>query len=154
MALLIIQILGVFLKIAVLGTGYVGLVAGACFADLGNEVICVDIDRAKVEMLKKGKIPIYEPGLEGLVRKNSSAGRLSFSAGLKDAVRNCEIIFIAVGTPSGEDGSADLKYVKNAAEQIAEAMESPKIIVTKSTVPVGTAELLEGIISGKTRHSF
>src|ERR1041385_5742428 len=128
------------MKIAVIGTGYVGLVVGACFAETGNDVMCVDKDTKKLALLKRGKIPIYEPGLEEIVRRNRSNGRLSFTRDLAAAVRDSTIIFIAVGTPTGEDGSADLQHVLAAAREISRAMNGYKIIVDKSTVPVGTSE--------------
>src|SRR5215510_2072269 len=115
------------MKIAVVGTGYVGLVAGACFAESGNDVVCVDKDDAKVRMLKRGKMPIYEPGLEELVRRNKSEKRLSFTTNLPKAVRDSSVVFIAVGTPQGEDGSADLTHVLAVAGQIAKAMNGYKI---------------------------
>jgi UDPglucose 6-dehydrogenase len=128
------------MKICVIGAGYVGLVAGACFAESGNDVICVDVDEAKIEGLKKGIIPIYEPGLKELVLRNGEEGRLSFTTDIMSAVKASLINFIAVGTPPGEDGSADLKYVLDVARDIARNMESFKIIIDKSTVPVGTAD--------------
>src|SRR5215467_8300497 len=121
------------MKIAVIGTGYVGLVVGACFAETGNNVICVDKDSAKIRTLGRGKIPIYEPGLEELVRRNTAEHRLTFTTNLPDAVRRSEIVFIAVGTPTGEDGSADLQHVLAAAREIARAMPGYRIIVDKST---------------------
>src|SRR5918995_1745298 len=127
------------MKIAVIGTGYVGLVAGACFAESGNDVVCVDKDAAKVRMLRRGKMPIYEPGLEELVRRNRQEHRLSFTTTLAKAVRDSTIVFIAVGTPQGEDGSADLQHVLGVAGDVARAMNGYKVIVAKSTVPVGTA---------------
>lgn len=130
------------MKLAVIGSGYVGLVTAACFADMGNTVICMDNDTRKIDMLLKGEIPIFEPGLKELVLHNSSAGRLIFSTDIGYAVRDSQIIFIAVGTPPGEDGSADLQYVLAVAEDIATHMQSPKIVVDKSTVPVGTADLV------------
>ena len=142
------------MKIAVIGTGYVGLVVGACFAETGNDVICVDKDAAKVAMLRRGRIPIYEPGLEEIVRSNRALKRLSFTRNLADAVRQSEVIFIAVGTPTGEDGAADLKHVLGAAEEIARAMNGYKVIVDKSTVPVGTSELVRKAVAAKTRHPF
>ena len=141
------------MKVAVIGTGYVGLVAGACLSDLGNDVVCVDIDAAKIKMLEEGKIPIYEPCLDDVVIRNRQAKRLTFTTSLPDAVKASEIIFIAVGTPPGEDGSSDLKYVKQVACRIADSMDSYKIVVNKSTVPVGTAELVKEIISEKTSHA-
>jgi UDPglucose 6-dehydrogenase len=134
------------MNIAVVGTGYVGLVAGACFAETGNEVICVDVNEQKVNDLRNGKVPIFEPGLEDLVKSNTKAGRLTFTTSLKDAVRASEIIFIAVGTPQDEDGSADLTHVLNVARGIGEFMDAPKIVVDKSTVPVGTADRVKAAI--------
>jgi UDPglucose 6-dehydrogenase len=142
------------MKVAVVGTGYVGLVAGACFAESGNDVVCVDKDEAKVRTLKRGKMPIYEPGLEELVRRNRNEGRLSFTTTLPKAVRDSTIIFIAVGTPQGEDGSADLKYVLGVATDIAAAMNGYKVIVNKSTVPVGTSEKVREVIRRGTTHPF
>ncbi|MDQ2094050.1 UDP-glucose dehydrogenase family protein [Rhodalgimonas zhirmunskyi] len=127
------------MKIAMIGTGYVGLVSGVCFSDFGHDVICVDKDPAKIEMLERGEVPIYEPGLEQLMAKNVAAGRLSFSGDLAAAVQQAEAVFIAVGTPTRRgDGHADLSYVMAAAEDIARAADGYKVIVTKSTVPVGT----------------
>src|SRR5687767_15209199 len=117
------------MKISVVGTGYVGLVAGACFAESGSDVICVDKDDAKVRMLKRGKMPIYEPGLEELVRRNRAEGRLAFTTNLPKSVRDSSVIFIAVGTPQGEDGSADLRHVLGVAGEIAKAMNGYKIVV-------------------------
>ena len=142
------------MKISVIGTGYVGLVVGACFAETGNQVICVDKDAAKVSMLKRGKIPIYEPGLEELVRRNADEKRLEFTRNLADAVRRSDVIFIAVGTPTGEDGSADLQHVLGAATEIARAMNGYKVIVDKSTVPAGTAELVRRTIQKHTTQPF
>jgi UDPglucose 6-dehydrogenase len=142
------------MKLCVIGTGYVGLVAGTCFANSGNTVRCVDIDKDKIEKLNKGIIPIYEPGLAELVESNVKKDRLFFTTSLKEAVENSEIIFIAVGTPEGEDGSADLSYVLKAAKDIAQYMNGYKIIVNKSTVPVGTAEKVKKIVSKNTNCSF
>ena len=127
------------MKIAVVGTGYVGLVTGTCFAEVGIDVICVDIDQKKIDFLHQGILPIYEPGLEEMVNRNVEKGRLNFSTNLAEAIQDCDVAFIAVGTPPGEDGSADLKYVLAVARGIGEHMSSYAVIVTKSTVPVGTA---------------
>lgn len=133
-------------RIAVAGTGYVGLVAGACLADFGNQVICVDQVEDKISSLRAGRIPFYEPGLEELVSRNLAEGRLSFSADLAGAVRTSEVIFIAVGTPEGEDGAVDLSQVDGAAREVAEAMDGYSVIVQKSTVPVGTARRIRSVI--------
>ena len=142
------------MKISVVGTGYVGLVVGACLAENGHEVICVDKDEAKVRALQKGKIPIYEPGLEELVKRNRVEKRLSFTTTLPRAVRQTQIIFIAVGTPEAEDGSADLQHVLGVARDVARAMNGYKVIVDKSTVPVGTAERVREVIRRETTHPF
>ncbi len=136
-------------NIAVIGVGYVGLVTGACFADLGNRVICLDINEERIENLKKGIMPIYEPGLEELVERNVRAGRLSFTTSYAEAIRDAEFAFIAVGTPEGVDGEADLRYVRMAAESIAEVLDHPIIIVNKSTVPVGTGDWVADIIRAR-----
>ncbi|MCD6290952.1 MAG: UDP-glucose/GDP-mannose dehydrogenase family protein [Anaerolineae bacterium] len=132
--------------ICVIGVGYVGLVTGTCFADLGNRVVCVDIDEEKIEGLNAGVMPIYEPGLEEMVRRNQAAGRLSFTTSYAEGLRDAEFVFIAVGTPSDVDGEADLRYVRMAAESIAEHMDHPLIIVNKSTVPVGTGDWVAEIV--------
>ena len=142
------------MKIAVVGSGYVGLVVGACLAENGNDVICVDSDAGKIRSLKRGRVPIYEPGLEELVSRNQSEKRLMFSTALPRAVRASQIIFIAVGTPAGEDGSADLKHVINVAKELARAMNGYKVIVTKSTVPPGTAARLREVVRRETTHPF
>jgi UDPglucose 6-dehydrogenase len=148
------EALGRLMKIAVVGTGYVGLVAGACFAESGNDVVCVDKDETKIRILRRGKMPIYEPGLEEIVRRNRTEGRLSFTTNLPKAVRDALVIFIAVGTPQGEDGSADLRHVLGVAGEIAKAMNGYKIIVDKSTVPVGTSERVREVIRRATTHPF
>ncbi|MBD2721775.1 UDP-glucose dehydrogenase family protein [Hymenobacter armeniacus] len=127
------------MKIAIVGTGYVGLVTGTCFAEVGIDVTCIDIDQKKIDNLHKGILPIYEPGLEEMVSRNVEKGRLHFSTNIGEAIKDCDVAFIAVGTPPGEDGSADLKYVLAVARSIGENMNSYGVIVTKSTVPVGTA---------------
>jgi len=142
------------MKIAVVGTGYVGLVAGACFAETGNDVVCVDKDAAKVRTLRKGRMPIFEPGLEELVRRNVAEKRLTFTTLLPKAVRASSVIFIAVGTPQGEDGAADLQQVLGVAREIAAAMNGFKVIVDKSTVPVGTAQKVREIVRRETTHPF
>src|SRR4029450_2051702 len=142
------------MRVAIVGTGYVGLVAGACFAESGNDVVCVDNNPAKVRLLRRGKVPIYEPGLEELVQRNRAEARLIFSATLVKAVRDSAVVFIAVGTPQGEDGSADLKHVLEVAREIARAMNGYKVIVDKSTVPVGTAEKVREAIRRETTHPF
>ncbi len=142
------------MKIAVVGSGYVGLVAGACLAENGNEVVCVDKDPVKVRLLQRGKIPIYEPGLEEMVRRNKSEKRLTFTTALARGVRQAQIIFIAVGTPTGEDGAADLQHVLGVAREIARAMNGYKVVVNKSTVPVGTAVKVRDVIRRETTHPF
>jgi UDPglucose 6-dehydrogenase len=142
------------MKIAVIGTGYVGLVVGACLAETGNDVVCVDKDENKVRMLRRGRVPIYEPGLSELVKRNAAEGRLTFTTQLGKAVTSSEIIFIAVGTPQGEDGSADLQHVEGVARDIGKAMDGFRVIVDKSTVPVGTAERVRQIIANETAHPF
>jgi UDPglucose 6-dehydrogenase len=133
-------------NIAVIGAGYVGLVTAACFADLGNRVIVVDIDKERIAGLKRGEMPIYEPGLEEMIARNASADRLSFTLSYPEALKGAEFVFIAVGTPEGVDGEADLKYVRSASESIAEAMTSSLVVVNKSTVPVGTGDWVADII--------
>lgn len=133
-------------KICVIGVGYVGLVTGTCFADLGHEVTCVDVDQDKIARLRAGEMPIYEPGLEEMVRRNAHAGRLHFTTAHEESVPEAEFVFIAVGTPQGAGGEADLKYVRAAARSIAEAMRRPLIIVNKSTVPIGTGDWVADIV--------
>lgn len=144
------------MHIAVIGTGYVGLVTGACFAEFGVEVTCVDIDAEKITRLASGMIPIYEPGLEQLVERNTHAGRLRFTTEIKSAVEQALVIFLAVGTPAKEDGAPDLRYINEAARSVAEHMNGYKVIVTKSTVPIGTGEHLRRLIREhqKTRVNF
>lgn len=141
------------MKIAVIGTGYVGLVAGACLSESGNDVICADIDKGKIARLNGGEVPIYEPGLEPLIESNLAAGRLSFTTDVPEAVRASDIIFIAVGTPPDEDGSADLQHVLAVAKTIGQSMQGDKIVITKSTVPVGTARLVREAIEAETDHT-
>lgn len=140
------------MKLTVIGSGYVGLVSGACFAEMGNQVYCVDIDQEKIEGLKKGKLPIYEPGLDALVARNQTEGRLHFTSSLGEAMTNCSLFFIAVGTPPGEDGSADLQYVVAVAKEIGSLLDSYAVVVNKSTVPVGTAEMVHAAIQEQLDH--
>ncbi|HID83625.1 MAG TPA: nucleotide sugar dehydrogenase [Anaerolineales bacterium] len=140
-------------KITVVGVGYVGLVTAAAFADLGNRVVALDIDEEKIAMLKRGEMPIYEPGLEEMVRRNVHAGRLSFTTSYAEALEGTEFAFIAVGTPEGVDGEADLRYVEAAAKSIAENMSGPLIVVNKSTVPVGTGDWVADIIRKHQRET-
>ena len=133
-------------KICVIGVGYVGLVTGTCFGDLGHQVTCVDVDETKIEKLRSGVLPIYEPGLEEIVRRNTQAGRLEFTSSYSEAIDGSEFAFIAVGTPQGSGGEADLKYVRAAAQSIAEIMDHPLIIVNKSTVPIGTGDWVSNIV--------
>jgi len=142
------------MRIGVVGAGYVGLVAGACLADGGNHVICVDKDERKVDMLERGEIPIYEPGLAEIVQRNVKAGRLSFSTDLAAAVRESLVMFIGVGTPPADDGSADLSAIFAVADQIAGAMDGYRIVVMKSTVPVGTHERVRAHMAARTTHAF
>ena len=137
------------MQIAVIGTGYVGLVTGACFAETGNHVICVDIDANKVDRLKKGEVPIYEPGLDIIFERNTKQGRLLFTTNLKEAIKDAAIIFLALPTPPGADGSADLSYILKVAKDLSEIIDDYKVIVDKSTVPVGTAEKVSAILEQK-----
>ena len=134
------------MNICIIGTGYVGLVTGACLAEFGMNLICVDNDVQKIDLLKQGKSPIYEPGLEDLLKKNMKEGRLRFSTSIQEGVTSSLVIFIAVGTPSGEDGSADLSAVEHVAKEIAQCMDGYKVVVVKSTVPVGTCRRLKQLI--------
>ena len=140
------------MRIAIVGSGYVGLTTGACLAETGNDVICADIKEEKVEALNRGEIPFFEPGLEALVEQNLAAGRLTFTTDVARAVRESYIVFIAVGTPPGDDGSADLQHVVAAAMDIGRAMDGERIVITKSTVPVGTAPLVREAIEAETDH--
>jgi UDPglucose 6-dehydrogenase len=142
------------MKVAVIGTGYVGLVLGAGLAETGNQVQCADIDADKIALLRGGRLPIYEPGLEPLVDRNAAAGRLQFTTDVGSAVEASDVVFIAVGTPPDEDGSADLQHVLAAARTIGDHMNRPKVVVTKSTVPVGTARMVREAIAGRTRVPF
>ena len=142
------------MKVTVVGTGYVGLVAGACFAEGGNHVICVDSDTGKVDMLLHGEIPIYEPGLKEIVERNAEAGRLQFTTDLADAVKRARVIFLAVGTPQGDDGAADLSAVLAVAREVGQAMDGYRIVVMKSTVPVGTHRKVSEAIAAQTGHPF
>lgn len=137
------------MRITVVGSGYVGLVSGACLADMGNDVLCLDVDRAKIEKLRQGIVPIYEPGLEGLIRRNSAAGRIRFTTDVAESVRHGEVQFIAVGTPPGEDGSADLSHVLAAARNIGRHLDHDCVIVDKSTVPVGTADKVREAVAAE-----
>src|SRR3989338_11314759 len=142
------------MKIAMIGTGYVGLTTGTCLASLGNNVVCLDIDKIKIDMLNQGKIPIFEPGLKELLERNVKEGRLSFTTSYKTAVESSEIIFLAVGTPEGNDGQANLSYILSAAEEVGKNMNEYKVIVVKSTVPVGTSEKIKDKIQLHARHDF
>jgi len=142
------------MKVAVVGTGYVGLVVGACLAETGNDVVCADVDAAKVAALNAGTIPIYEPGLEQLVRRNEASGRIRFTTDVGGAVRASRVVFIAVGTPPDEDGSADLQHVLAVARTIGDNMTDSKVVITKSTVPVGTAAKVREAIAGRTTVPF
>ena len=142
------------MKVSVIGTGYVGLVTGTCLAESGNNVVCMDIDKKKIERLNAGMVPIYEPGLEELIKRNVAHDRLSFTTDMAKAVKHGDLIFIAVGTPPGEDGSADLKYVLGAAREIGKYMNGYRVIINKSTVPVGTADKVSAAVSNRTKHRF
>jgi len=141
-------------KVAVVGTGYVGLVVGACLAETGNDVLCADVDAAKIDGLRQNRLPIYEPGLQPLVERNQRGGRLRFTTDVGGAVERSDVIFIAVGTPPDEDGSADLQHVLDVARTIGQRMNAPKIVITKSTVPVGTAEKVRAEIAKQTKTTF
>jgi UDPglucose 6-dehydrogenase len=140
------------MKITIIGTGYVGLVSGACFADVGNTVMCLDVDAGKIAMLNEGGIPIHEPGLDALVKRNATAGRLLFSTSYDEAVAHADVIFLAVGTPPDEDGSADLTHILSAARSIGQRMNRPLVLVDKSTVPVGTANRVRAAVEEALRE--
>jgi UDPglucose 6-dehydrogenase len=142
------------MKIAVVGTGYVGLVTGTCFAETGNTVTCIDIDQEKIKKLQNGKITIYEPGLELLFERNIKQERLSFTTNLKEGIKEAKMIFLALPTPPGEDGSADLKYVLKVAEDLGHLLTEYTVIVDKSTVPVGTAEKVRAKIAANCKVEF
>ena len=142
------------MKVAVIGTGYVGLVLGACLADTGNDVVCADLDAAKIEGLQRNVLPIFEPGLDVIVERNQRSERLTFTTDVAAAVRRAQFVFIAVGTPADEDGSADLSYVLAAVETVAKSAEHEVVVVTKSTVPVGTAELIRGVLQEHAKVPF
>jgi len=142
------------MEIAVVGTGYVGLVTGTCFAEAGNDVLCVDNNQEKLAMLRAGRVPIYEPGLETLFERNTKEGRLTFTDSLPDAVKFADIIFLALPTPPTEDGSADLKYVLGVANEIGTLLEDYRVVVNKSTVPVGTADKVRAAIGSHTDVEF
>ncbi len=142
------------MKICVIGTGYVGLVAGAGFSDMGNDVVCCDVDRNKIDGLNRGELPIYEPGLDKLVARNAAEGRLQFTTDISRGVAGAEVVLLAVGTPPGADGSADLSFIFKAAESIADALTGWAVVVTKSTVPVGTGDKIEALMVKRTRQEF
>ena len=142
------------MNVGVVGTGYVGLVVGACLAETGNDVVCADVDARKIDGLKRNHLPIYEPGLETLVERNQKDGRLTFTTDVAAAVERSDILFIAVGTPPDEDGSADLQHVLAVARTIGQHMNRSKIVITKSTVPVGTAEKVRAEIAKHTKTPF
>jgi UDPglucose 6-dehydrogenase len=142
------------MKIVVVGSGYVGLVTGTCFAETGNTVVCVDIDATKIEHMKRGRVPIYEPGLEEMFRRNAEEDRLHFTTDLADAVKDAHVIFLALPTPPGEDGSADLSYILSVAEKLGPLLSDYTIVINKSTVPVGTAEKVEAAMEGNTKVDY
>lgn len=142
------------MKIAVIGSGYVGLVVGTCFADTGNRVTCVDVDEGKIARLRKGEVPIYEPGLEEMIQRNTAEGRLQFDTDVAQAVTRARVVFIAVGTPQDEDGSADLRHVESVARAIGQSLNGYKVVVLKSTVPVGTNQRVREIIAGISQEPF
>jgi UDPglucose 6-dehydrogenase len=141
-------------RVCVIGTGYVGLTTGACFANLGNEVTCLDIDAAKIALLRSGGMPIFEPGLEEVVQRNAAAGRLRFTTEYAEAVPGAEVIFIAVNTPQSASGHADMSYVEAAAATLAQHLTAPAVVVNKSTMPIGSADLVTNIIARATSVPF
>lgn len=147
------------MKVTIFGTGYIGLVTGACLSEVGHQVMCADVDEKKIEGLKNGIIPIYEPGLDSIVKENYEAGRLQFTTDIKEAVEFANIQFIAVGTPPDEDGSADLQYVVSVANSIGEYMNGDQVVIDKSTVPVGTGDKVAAALTAKlasrnSKHQF
>src|SRR5699024_3919247 len=142
------------MNIAVVGTGYVGLVSGTCFAETGNQVVCIDVDAEKVEQMKAGKIPIYEPGLEILFERHIRHTRLTFTTSLKEGIQDAEVIFLALPTPPDEDGSADLSYILGVAEQLSTMIQSYTVVVDKSTVPVGTADQVHATLAAGLDESL
>src|SRR5689334_22251632 len=142
------------MNVSVIGTGYVGLVVGVCLAETGNTVSCADIDEKKIAMLRRNELPVYEPGLETLVERNQEEERLRFTTDLAEAIRGAEVVFIAVGTPPGEDGSADLKYVLEVAELVGKHMARETVVVTKSTVPVGSASKIKAAVAKEAKFPF
>ena len=140
------------MKITVIGTGYVGLVVGTCLAETGNEVVCIDVDETKIQQLRRGKVSIYEPGLDELVSRNIANKRLMFRTGLSKAVRVSDVVFIAVGTPQDEDGSADVKHVLLAARDVARVLKGFTVVAVKSTVPVGTSARVQEVIAKETNE--
>ena len=135
------------MRVSIIGTGYVGLVTGACLADVGNDVLCADIDAGKVQRLERGEVPIHEPGLEAVVERGLAAGRLKFTTDYAEVVRHAALVFIAVGTPSGEDGSADLSHVLDCARELGRLIDRDTLIVVKSTVPVGTNDKVRAVLA-------
>ena len=142
------------MRITIVGTGYVGLVVGGCFAETGNDVVCADVNEQKIAGLQRGVLPIYEPGLGEIVARNLADRRLTFTTDVDDAVAGAEVVFIAVGTPSDEDGSADLRHVLDVAERIGRSMTRELVVVTKSTVPVGTTDQVGRVVAAHAKHPF
>jgi UDPglucose 6-dehydrogenase len=142
------------MQLAIIGTGYVGLVTGTCFAETGNNVVCIDIDERKINSLKNGKSPIYEPGLDVLLERNIKEKRLQFTTDLADGIKDAKVIFLALPTPPGKDGSADLQYVLDVAASLSKIITKYTVIVNKSTVPVGTAEKVHAVLAQKLEHHY